>query len=212
MTRSPGKSLTKFESDLWADGVDLVAGVDEAGRGPLAGPVVAAAVVLPKKARLEGLADSKMLPPPKRQELALAIRDQAVAVGVGVVDHARIDKVNILRATMEAMRAAVDALGRTPDVALIDGTHAPDLTCPCRCIVGGDALCRAIAAASIIAKTHRDAIMLGLDAEFPAYGFAQHKGYGTPEHLAAIATHGPCPVHRRTFSPFRAAQLELFEA
>ncbi len=179
----------------------LIAGVDEAGRGPLAGPVVAAAVILHPQRRIRGLRDSKLLAAPTRERLAAEIRVQAIAWAVAESNVGEIDAINILQATLLAMRRAVERLWQRPDVAWIDGQHCPPLDCPTRAIVGGDRDIAAIAAASILAKTDRDAMLVELDREYPVYGFCRHKGYSTPEHLSALATHGPCPAHRRSFAP-----------
>ena len=187
----------------------LVAGIDEAGRGPLAGPVVAAAVILDPKRPIRGLADSKLLTPERREELAIRIRQRAVAWATGQADVAEIDTINILRATMLAMRRAVEALPVSPEEALVDGDRCPELLCRVRAIVKGDRDVKPISAASIIAKTTRDALLVELDRVYPLYGFAQHKGYGTPEHLAALGMHGPCPIHRRSFAPVVQSELDL---
>lgn len=186
----------------------LVAGVDEAGRGPLAGPVVAAAVILDADRPVDGLADSKTLTPARREALALAIRGRALACAVAQADVVEIDAINILQATMLAMRRAVEALGLAPAEVLVDGNRCPALACRVRAIVAGDRDVPAISAASILAKTARDAMLVDLDREFPMYGFARHKGYGTPEHLAALARHGPCAAHRRSFAPVAQRVLE----
>ena len=183
----------------------LTCGVDEAGRGPLAGPVVAAAVILPPGTSLSGLNDSKKLSPRQRERLAAEIRATALAWAVAEASAAEIDEWNILRATLRAMARAVAALPVMPDEVLVDGNQAPALEVPVRTIIGGDALEPAIMAASILAKTHRDARLVALDARYPEYGFARHKGYGTAAHLAALARLGPCPEHRRSFAPVRAA-------
>jgi len=183
----------------------LICGVDEAGRGPLAGPVVAAAVILPPNAPLSGLNDSKKLSPLRRERLAAEIRATALAWAVAEASTSEIDEWNILRATLRAMARAVAALPVTPDEVRVDGNQAPALAVPVRTIIGGDALEPAIMAASILAKTHRDARLVALAARYPEYGFAQHKGYGTAAHLAALARLGPCPEHRRSFAPVRAA-------
>lgn len=183
----------------------LICGVDEAGRGPLAGPVVAAAVILPPNTPLSGLNDSKKLSPRRRERLAAEIRATALAWAVAEASAAEIDEWNILRSTLRAMARAVAALPVMPDEVLVDGNQAPALEVPVRTIIGGDALEPAIMAASILAKTHRDARLVALDARYPEYGFARHKGYGTAAHLAALARLGPCPEHRRSFAPVRAA-------
>ena len=179
----------------------LIAGVDEAGRGPLAGPVVAAAVILDPARRIAGLRDSKELSTLARERLATEIHVHAIAWAVAASDVAEIDSLNILQATLLAMRRAVELLTRRPDVVWIDGLHCPVLDYPARAIVDGDHDISAIAAASILAKTARDALLVELDRAYPMYGFARHKGYSTPEHLAALAAHGPCPAHRRSFGP-----------
>ncbi len=193
----------------------MIAGVDEAGRGPLAGPVVAAAVILFGK-EIRGLADSKILKPADRAKLAARINDRC-HVGIGLASVDEIDAINIFQATMLAMTRAMEALcaiiGCDPVEVLIDGNLTPvgrrsEWRWPARAIVRGDASTRCISAASIIAKQHRDALMLAEDDRYPAYGFARHKGYGTPEHLTALRTHGPSPLHRRSFAP--VAQLALF--
>ena len=176
-----------------------VCGIDEAGRGPLAGPVVAAAVILPEGCVIDGLDDSKKLSPRKREQLFSVICEKAVAYGIAEVDHTRIDEINILQATFEAMRGAVAALAVPAALALVDGNRSPGLPIPEQCIVGGDALIPSIAAASILAKVTRDNFMEQMDAEYPEYGFARHKGYGTKAHYAAILAHGVCPIHRRSF-------------
>lgn len=188
-------------------GAGLVAGVDEAGRGPLAGPVVAAAVILDPEARIAGLADSKLLSAPRRDVLAAAIRARALAWHVALADVDEIDALNILGATMLAMRRAVEGLDPAPDEALIDGNRCPPLACRARAIVKGDRDVASISAASILAKTVRDAMLVELDARYPAYGFARHKGYPTPDHLAALARFGPCPAHRRSFAPVAQARF-----
>ncbi|NWG52483.1 MAG: ribonuclease HII [Hydrogenophilaceae bacterium] len=182
-----------------------ICGIDEAGRGPWAGPVVAAAVILPAKGRPKGLADSKALSAEERAELALAIRACAV-VGVGAASASEIDAINILQATWLAMRRALAALPQAPAAALIDGAAGPpDFPCPVECIIDGDAHVACISAASIIAKIERDRIMAALCETHPGYGFARHKGYGTPEHQAALADLGPCAIHRMSFKPVRLA-------
>jgi ribonuclease HII len=178
-----------------------IAGVDEAGRGPLAGPVVAAAVILDPSRPIPGLRDSKALAPARRAALALAIRERAIAWAVGVAEVEEIDAINILQATLAAMARAVASLRVRPDEALVDGNTLPRLACPARAIVRGDRDVAAISAASILAKTTRDTMLEALDGLYPGYGFAQHKGYPTPAHLDALARLGPCPAHRRSFAP-----------
>jgi len=181
----------------------LVCGVDEAGRGPLAGPVYAAAVILDKKRRINGLADSKVLTPDRREVLARRIKDRAIAWAIASATVEEIDRINIFYASMLAMRRAVQALGVRPGEAWVDGNHCPDLGCRAKAIVDGDALHPVISAASILAKTARDAEMTALHLRYPQYGFDRHKGYSTPEHLAALARLGPCDIHRRSFEPVR---------
>ena len=191
---------------------ELIAGVDEAGRGPLAGPVVVAAVILNPRRPLAGLADSKVLSEAQRDALALQIRAAALAFSIVSVDVDEIEQLNILGATLIGMTRALIALSILPTLALIDGNRLPKaLPCPARAIVRGDASEAAISAASILAKTTRDAIMRECDALHPGYGFARHKGYGTPEHLQALVTLGPCALHRRRFAPVQRLLLpELF--
>ncbi len=183
----------------------LVAGVDEAGRGPLAGPVVAAAVILGDDAVIEGIRDSKQLAPARRERLALLIRERAVAFALGAAEVSEIDALNILRASLLAMTRAVTALEIAPQRVLVDGNHLPELSCEARAVIGGDALVPSVGAASILAKVARDAMMVDLDRRYPVYGFARHKGYATEAHREALMKHGPCPVHRRTFAPVRDA-------
>jgi ribonuclease HII len=180
-----------------------MAGVDEAGRGSLAGPVVAAAVILPPDAVLPGLTDSKLLTPAARVKLAEAIRAQAVTYAVAAVGATEIDATNILRATLRAMAMAVSGLTPQPTLVLVDGNVTPHLPVPARAVIYGDRLVPAISAASVLAKVARDRMMERWAIQFPAYGFAHHKGYGTAEHLACIALHGPCAIHRRTFGGVR---------
>ena len=186
-----------------------MAGLDEAGRGPLAGPVVAAAVVLAPGTRIKGVDDSKRLEPEQREELYEVIRARAVAIGVGMVDAPTIDRVNILQATRRAMGMALGALGLEPELVLTDFVALDGLRCPQRNLVEGDRRSATVAAASIIAKVTRDRMMAEADREYPQYGFGRHKGYATLEHLAALMMHGPCPLHRRTFSGV-IVQQDLF--
>lgn len=180
-----------------------VAGVDEAGRGPLAGPVFAAAVVLDPSRSIRGLADSKTLEPKHREELAVLIRERALAWAVGRAEVEEIDTINILHATLLAMQRAVAALSLLPQMIMVDGNRAPTVNCRVRTIVKGDATVPAISAASILAKVTRDAEMCDLETRYPGYGFAKHKGYGTGEHLQALDRLGVCPIHRRSFGPVR---------
>ena len=190
----------------------LLCGVDEAGRGPLAGAVFAAAVVLdPARPRINHLVDSKQLDAAERETLAGRIRERAMCWAVAFATVEEIDRLNILHASLLAMQRAIAALDVKPDEVCVDGLHVPrDVEAPCRAIVKGDQLVAAISAASILAKVARDAEMLALDARYPAYGFAHHKGYATPEHLDALRAHGPCEIHRRSFEPVWALlQVDL---
>ena len=188
-----------FEQAFWRLGVQCVAGIDEAGRGPLAGPVVAAAVIFPVECFVDGVDDSKKLTHHRREELFPRIQEQALCVGTGIVGQQDIDEMNILQATFKAMHIAIASLTVRPEHLLIDGNRFTGNELPFTTIVDGDALCHAIAAASIIAKVTRDRIMVEQDALYPEYGFARHKGYGTAQHRAAIAHYGLCPIHRRSF-------------
>ncbi len=211
------RSLLKFEEELWGQGVETIAGVDEAGVGPMAGPVVAGAVVLPRGLKIDELDDSKKLDEGRRERLAERIRAEAVAWAIGVAEVEEIDRVNIYQAGLRAMRRAVEGLGLRPDFVLVDARTIPDCPAPQRGIVRGDALSASIAAASIIAKTTRDRMMLDLDRQYPGYGFAAHKGYPTPEHFRTLRELGVSPAHRRSYRPVREAlglepaQHSLFE-
>ena len=189
----------RYEREAFAEGFAVVCGVDEVGRGPLAGPVCAAAVILPRETVIDGLNDSKKLPDKKRRELYDIITERAVAYGIAFASEQEIDEVNILQATFLAMERAMEKLSVRPQLALIDGNRAKDFGLPVRTIVSGDALSASIAAASILAKVTRDRLMEELDGEYPLYGFAVHKGYGTKRHYEALRAFGPCPIHRRTF-------------
>lgn len=191
------EAMKEFEREY--DGCSLICGVDEAGRGPLAGPVAAGAVILPKDCTILYLNDSKKLSEKRREELFLEIREKAVSYSVGIVGPERIDEINILQATYEAMRQAVSGLGVVPDLLLNDAVTIPELAIPQVPIIKGDAKSVSIAAASILAKVTRDHRMEEYDRQFPQYGFAKHKGYGTAAHVAAIREFGPCPIHRRSF-------------
>lgn len=191
-----------------SDPLLLVCGVDEAGRGPLAGAVFAACVILDPARQIRGLADSKVLPPERREVLAERIKERALAFAIASASVEEIDEINILQASLLAMSRAVGALAMTPHEVLVDGNQLPPVSLPCRAIVGGDASVRAISAASILAKTARDAYMCGLHALRPEYGFDKHKGYSTPEHLTALRVHGVCEFHRRTFAPVRELLLQ----
>ena len=192
-------NLWEIEQTLKAAGHGLICGVDEAGRGPLAGPVVAAAVILPEGIELPGLDDSKKLKEAQRESLFEQIQQGAVAYGIGLATEAEIDQVNILNATYLAMNRAIENLGRAPDLSLIDGNRANGVNYPHQCIVGGDAKCACIAAASILAKVTRDKIMKELHEVYPQYGFGSHKGYPTKAHYAALDVYGPSPIHRQSF-------------
>ena len=194
----------------WRAGLARVAGVDEAGRAPLAGPVVAAAVMLAPDARIDGLDDSKRLLPLERERLFGLIQARALAFAVGVVDVTTIDRVNILEATRLAMRTALDGLGAIPELVLTDFVSLRGLSCPQRNLVRGDQRSATVAAASIVAKVTRDRLMAELDGAYPQYGFARHKGYPTEQHRSALKKFGPCPLHRRTFQGV-VFQGDLFE-
>lgn len=187
----------------FAQGIRLLAGVDEVGRGPLAGPVVAGAVVLDPRQPIEGLADSKLLSEPRRRRLAEEIKARALCWAIGRADVEEIDQVNIFQASLIAMQRAVAQLEPVPEFALIDGTHCPELPCPAEAVVKGDATIPCISAASIIAKVARDAELVALDLRYPGYGFAEHKGYSTRAHLEALERLGACAVHRRSYAPVR---------
>ena len=191
--------LWRYEREAFAEGFAVVCGVDEAGRGPLAGPVCAAAVILPRETVIEGLNDSKKLTDQKRRALYDVITERAVAYGIAFDSEQEIDEINILQATFLAMERAMQKLTVRPQLALIDGNRAKDFGLPVRTIVSGDALSASIAAASILAKVTRDRLMEELDGQYPQYGFAVHKGYGTKRHYEALRAFGPCPIHRRTF-------------
>ena len=191
--------LWEIERELHAEGIGLICGVDEAGRGPLAGPVCAAAVILPPETELPGLNDSKKLSEKRREQLFPEIQRIALAWSVAFSSVEEIEERNILGATMLAMNRAIAGLSLTPDLALIDGNRNKEIEVPSRCVVHGDARCASIAAASILAKVSRDHLMLELAREYPQYGFEKHKGYGTRAHYAALREYGPCPAHRPSF-------------
>ena len=204
---------TFFRADKLRMIVDVsgpMAGVDEVGRGPLAGPVVAAAVILSEQGTIRGLNDSKLLQPEERERLDREIRRRAICCSVAEASVEEIDRFNILRAALLAMRRAVEGLAQQPSIVLVDGNQRPELAMPVRTVVGGDARVRAISAASIIAKVHRDRLLTALHEEHPEYGFDGHKGYSTPEHLAALREHGACRHHRRSFAPVREVLDRLF--
>ena len=192
-------TMWEIENSLYSETVQLICGVDEAGRGPLAGPVCAAAVILPRDLQIPGLTDSKKLTDKKRRELFPVIQEQAVAYGIGLASEQEIDEINILQATFLAMRRALDQLSVRPDLALIDGNRETNFGLPVKTVVKGDSLSANIAAASILAKVTRDNIMIQLSEQYPEYGFEIHKGYGTKAHYAALTEHGASPVHRRSF-------------
>jgi ribonuclease HII len=198
---SVGRSHATLEVELslWGRGIRTIAGIDEAGRGPLAGPVVAAAVVFPEGTLIHGVEDSKKLTEKKREELFPRIREQALSVGIGIVSHEIIDRINILQATILAMHKAVDELNVKPDFLIVDGNSFRHETYQYQNIIDGDAKCFTIAAASIIAKVTRDKLMREYHTKYPLYGFAQNKGYGTRQHLEAIRRYGVCDIHRRSF-------------
>ena len=191
--------MYKYEKELRARGYTAIAGVDEAGRGPLAGSVFAAAVILPEDEIIEGLNDSKKLTDKKRRELYDVITAEAVAYGIALIDEKTIDEINILQATYRAMEQAVSRLTKQPDMVLVDGNRAPELPAAIKTVVKGDSLSASIAAASILAKVTRDRLMEELDEAYPQYGFAVHKGYGTKRHYEALREYGPSPIHRMTF-------------
>jgi len=195
--------MRAFEKQAARRGFTAIAGLDEAGRGALAGPVVAAAVILPDRGDFAEINDSKKLTPAKRDSLYDLILGQSLAVGIGICDHLVVDRINVLQATLEAMEQAVDNLPVKPDFLLIDGISTPAVTIPCRTIKKGDSASLSIAAASIIAKVTRDRMMVSWGEEYPAYGFQIHKGYGSPAHLKAIVECGPCDIHRKTFRGVR---------
>ena len=191
--------MWEIEDGFYAQGMQIICGIDEAGRGPLAGPVYAAAVILPEHLDIPGLTDSKKLSDKKRRELFPLIQEQAVAYGIGFATEQEIDEINILQATFLAMRRALDQLTVRPELALIDGNRETDFGLPVKTVVKGDSLSANIAAASVLAKVSRDDWMLKMAQEYPEYGFEIHKGYGTRAHYDALREFGPCPIHRRTF-------------
>lgn len=192
-------NMWEIEDGFYADGVQVICGVDEAGRGPLAGPVCAAAVILPPHLEIPGLTDSKKLTDKKRRELLPIIQEQAIAWGIGWASEKEIDEINILQATFLAMERAMEQLSVKPDLALIDGNREKDFGIPVKTVVKGDSLSMNIAAASILAKVSRDDLMVKLAEEYPQYQFEVHKGYGTKAHYAALTEHGASPVHRMSF-------------
>ncbi len=211
-------NLLAFEAELWQRGTRFVAGVDEAGRGPLAGPVVAAAVIFPPDwlriglpADLEGLNDSKQLTAGQRERFFRSLTSRGdIAIAVGTVDAGQVDELNILRATHRAMNEALARLQPVPEHVLMDGRAVKSLRFSQTALIKGDARSYSIAAASVVAKVTRDRLMIEYDRRWPEYGFAEHKGYGTAQHLAALAAHGPCAIHRRSFAPLKPGDPELF--
>jgi ribonuclease HII len=201
----------KHEKAARKQGALRIAGLDEVGRGPLFGPVVAAAVILAPRCRFDGLTDSKKLSEKKREEFEPLIRTNAVAWAVAAVDVETIDRINIRRASLLAMRLAVEQLALSPDYLLIDGIDTIDWPCPQQSVIQGDSISLSIAAASVLAKVHRDRMLVEFDSQFPGYGLASHKGYAAPAHLAALARLGPTPLHRRTFSPMSQSALQFPE-
>ena len=192
-------NMWEIEDDFYADGIKVICGVDEAGRGPLAGPVCAAAVILPPHLEIPGLTDSKKLTDKKRRELFPIIKEQAIAYGIGMASEKEIDEINILQATFLAMQRALDQLNIKPDLALIDGNRQKDFGVSVKTVVKGDSLSMNIAAASILAKVTRDDLMVEMAQTYPGYDFEIHKGYGTKAHYAALTANGPSPIHRMTF-------------
>ncbi|MBS2031926.1 MAG: ribonuclease HII [Deltaproteobacteria bacterium] len=199
------RHLLRFETELYEQGYTRIAGTDEVGMGPLAGPVVAAAVILPRDFRPKGLNDSKQLDEGEHERLCAEVKEAAVAWSIGQVDHEEIDRINIYRAGLLAMKRAVEGLKVKPDYLLLDARTLRDVRLPQRGIIKGDARSLTIAAASVVAKYTRDRLMKKMDERYPGYGFAQHKGYSVPEHWEALKKLGPCPIHRRSFAPVREA-------
>ncbi|MDJ0652060.1 MAG: ribonuclease HII [Simkaniaceae bacterium] len=203
-------SQTVYEEQAYFEGHRLIAGVDEAGRGPLAGPVVAAACILPRSLHIEGIDDSKKLKAKQREKLYhVLITHPAIVYGIGVIENALIDKINILRASLQAMALAVKKLSKEPDYLLIDGNHLPPTHIASKAVIKGDSHSVSIGAASIIAKHKRDLLMIEYHKKYPNYGFAQHKGYGTKVHVEALKLHGPCPIHRTSFEPVKSLTSPL---
>lgn len=198
------QDLYSYEYELQKQGIKYIAGVDEAGRGPLAGPVIAAAVILPLGCFIEKLNDSKKLSPVSREQVYKEVMDKAIAVNMSFIDEKIIDRINIYQASMNAMYNAIYGLSTRPEEVLIDAMPLDDLDIPHLSIVKGDAKSASIAAASIVAKVERDHLMDECDKEYPVYGFAKHKGYGTKEHIKALNEYGPCPLHRRSFEPIKS--------
>ncbi|MGB9594823.1 MAG: ribonuclease HII [Candidatus Poribacteria bacterium] len=203
------RNMLFYEKDLISKGYKMIGGIDEAGRGPLAGPVVASCVILDIDTPIFGIDDSKKLNEARRESLYWEIKKNAIAVGIGIIDNKIIDEINILQASLEAMVQAVKNLPIKPDFLLIDGQFSPEIDFPKQAIISGDSKIISIASASIIAKVTRDKIMLELDKIYPQYGFSQNKGYPTKEHISAIKKYGPCDVHRKTFTPVADAIYQL---
>ena len=193
------KNMWQIEESYYEQGIRIICGVDEAGRGPLAGPVCAAAVILPEHVDIPGLDDSKRLSDKRRRELFPLIQEKAIAYGIAFSDCTEIDEINILQASLLAMERAIGMLGVKPELALVDGNREKDFGVPVKTVVHGDSLSASIAAASILAKVSRDDLMMQMARQYPEYGFEIHKGYGTKAHYAALEKFGPCPIHRRTF-------------
>ena len=205
----PPRCSFALEKAARSNGALRIAGLDEVGRGPLFGPVVAAAVILPESCRFRGLTDSKLLTENQRNELEPQIRLKAIAWAIAVVDAETIDRINIRQASLLAMRQAVEQLTLSPDFLLIDGRDSIDWPCPQQSVIHGDSTSLSIAAASVLAKVHRDRLLVELDSQFPGYGLASHKGYCCPEHFAALARLGPTPLHRRSFRPIAQTALQF---
>lgn len=204
------QELVKIERAARRKGFKSIAGIDEAGRGPLAGPVVAAACMIPANLCFIGINDSKLLTPMKRKSLFdQIVNHPKVSYGIGIIFHEEIDRINIYQATIQAMLQAVSGLKAIPQLLLVDGMNLPHPTIICQRVVGGDASVHCIAAASIIAKETRDKMMVEYHGQWPQYGFDKHKGYGTSQHMEAIEKHGPCPIHRRSFAPFKEEVVKL---
>jgi len=203
--------MKKFEEKYWHDGIFFVAGIDEAGRGPLAGPVVAASVIFPDTINIKNINDSKQLSPEEREDLYMEILDKAIAIGVGIVDNNIIDKINILQSTYKAMLRAVEKLEIMPEVILVDGYPIPNSPIKQEGIIKGDSKSISIAAASIIAKVYRDRIMEFYGIEYPEYDFSSNKGYGTKKHIEVVMKVGPCEIHRKSFSPIKELFNKMFK-
>jgi len=199
------RHLLRYETELWEQGYTRIAGTDEVGMGPLAGPVVAAAVILPRDFRPRGINDSKQLDERDHERLCAEVKEAALAWAIGSCDHEEIDRINIYRAGLLAMKRAIEGLSVKPDYLLVDARALRDVRLPQRGIIKGDAKSLTIAAASVVAKFTRDTLMKQMDERYPGYGFAAHKGYSVPEHWAALKKLGPCPIHRRSFAPVREA-------